>query len=363
MGCSAQIERERSHIICERRKSAGYAFRMGNSVSAIDAFPDDELLWRIEWIGGVGYNTSVPSEPQIDICLAQLPLGEVSPLSARSRCSQTKRTVKIGVGLLPYISITSVWQKRRSVVMDLTAYRHRLRIDTTSGRMVALDELTSSHNAIPRRAYLFGPSWPHVRRTRLVATEQHGDPCAVMVPTAEIIRFYYGTIEGVFLRLPGPTPDHPRWLVLRIERCSAPFPFDRVIVGRDNNGTHGQNVEDETLRSAWAKTAKTEESEREARTQAPDTFRSNKEPQRGLEPLRIDLVEDRFEYLRGKMLVKEEKAVQRYRHVPMEPAANQMLNGLGTGQGTWGASNLLLTKLTTVQSGFAGQHGDICASN
>ncbi len=46
--------------------------------------PDDDLLWRIEWIGGVGYNTSVPSDPQIEICLAQLPAGETNPLSARS---------------------------------------------------------------------------------------------------------------------------------------------------------------------------------------------------------------------------------------------------------------------------------------
>src|SRR5271157_2523975 len=85
---------------------------MGNPVYAIDEFPDDDLPWRIEWIGGLGYNTSVPSEPRIDVCLAQLPLGERNPLSARSRSSQTKRTDKIGVGLLPYISIASVWQKR-----------------------------------------------------------------------------------------------------------------------------------------------------------------------------------------------------------------------------------------------------------
>ena len=38
---------------------------MGEAVYAIDDFPDDELLWRIEWIGGVGYNTSVPSDPLI----------------------------------------------------------------------------------------------------------------------------------------------------------------------------------------------------------------------------------------------------------------------------------------------------------
>src|SRR5271157_4519485 len=34
-----------------------------------------------EWIGGVGYNTSVPSNPQIEICLAQLPAGETNPLA------------------------------------------------------------------------------------------------------------------------------------------------------------------------------------------------------------------------------------------------------------------------------------------
>jgi hypothetical protein len=50
--------------------------------------------------------------------------------------------------------------------------------------------------------------------------------------------------------MPGPTPDNPRWLVLRIERCSAPFPFDRVIVDRDNNSTPGKNVENENLMSA-----------------------------------------------------------------------------------------------------------------
>ena len=42
----------------------------------------------------IGYNTSVPSEPQIEVSLAQLPKGERNPLSARARSSQVeKRTV------------------------------------------------------------------------------------------------------------------------------------------------------------------------------------------------------------------------------------------------------------------------------
>jgi len=416
---------------------------VGNAIYAIDAFPDDDLLWRIEWIGGIRYNTSVPSDPLIDICLAQLPGGEINPLSARSRSCETKTMVKIGVGLLPYISIASVWQNRRPVMTDCAAYRHRLRLNTKLCSTVALGDLTASHNGIPRRYYRFGASWPHVRRTLLLALEQDGDPFAVMVPTAEIIRFYYApstrlaqalfwgeynqtfnaersgifdqgvvrvhlrrwledqdawtlgrymcspvmqreasrlykglqlyhlnstnlitepdqslpcgfpfegstTVQGICLALPGPTPNsRPRWLILRIERCSGPFPFDGVIVDRDNNSAPGENTEDENLAPAWAKA---EKAEGEVEMPAPDMFRSNEEPRRGLDPLKIDLVEDRFEDLRSKKLVKEEKIVQRFRHSPMKMAAGEMLTGLGTGQGTWGTSNLQLTKLTTIQS-------------
>lgn len=415
---------------------------MGDAVYAIDAFPDDDFLWRIDWIGGVGYNADAPSDPLIDICLAQLPAGEANPLSVRARSSQTKRTVKIGVGLLPYIAIASVWQQRRPVFTDVSACRQRLRVDTSSCRTVALGNLIDRVNAIPRSSYLFGPSWPRVRRTLLATVEQDGDPYAVMVPTAELIRFYYApstrlaqavfwgeyshtfdpehsgifeegavkvhlrrwmedqdawtlaryicspvmqreasrlyrslqlhqinatsalsepneaiecgfpfegltTLQGIFLPLPGLTPKTPRWLILRIERCSAPFPFDRVIVDRDNNSAPGANSDDKNLVPAWAKK---EESERAVEMLAPDRFQSNEEPRRGLEPLKIDLIEDRFEYLSGKKLAKEEKVVQHYRYAPMAAIANQMLTGLGTGQGTWGASNLQLTKLTTVQS-------------
>ena|SRR5689334_1034768 len=125
---------------------------MAEAVYAIDDFPADDLLWRIEWIGGVGYNTNVPSDPLIDVCLAQLPVGETNPLSARSRSSQTKRTVRIGIGLLPYISIASVWRRHRPVPTNLAASRHRLRIDTSSCRTVPLADLA---NTIPRSSCLF----------------------------------------------------------------------------------------------------------------------------------------------------------------------------------------------------------------
>jgi len=55
-----------------------------------------------------------------------------------------------------------------------------------------------------------------------------------------------GPVQCIVIRLPGAAPDSPpRWLILQLERCSAPFPFERVMVDRDNNSAHGENAEDE----------------------------------------------------------------------------------------------------------------------
>src|SRR5450755_4261854 len=67
-----------------------YDSRVGKTVYKIEEFPDDDRLWRIEWIGGVRYNATVPSDPLMDICLTRLPPGETNPLSARARSSEAK---------------------------------------------------------------------------------------------------------------------------------------------------------------------------------------------------------------------------------------------------------------------------------
>jgi hypothetical protein len=141
---------------------------MGSVVYAIEAFPNDDLLWRIDWIGGVQHNLDAPSDPLIDVCLAQLPQGEANPLSTRSLAFNAKTTAKITVGLLPFISIASVWQRRRPVVTNLEAYRRRLKIDTSLCRTALLGDLAMRFRVIPKRSYFFG----HVLDGKLNATER-----------------------------------------------------------------------------------------------------------------------------------------------------------------------------------------------
>jgi hypothetical protein len=115
-----------------------------------------------------------------------------------------------------------------------------------------------------------------------------------------------------------------------------------------------------------------DKSQREAVKQAPDIFQSNEEPQRGTDPLRIDLIEDRYEYLSDRKLVKEEKVVQRYRFSPMKADAIQLLTGLGYGTGNVGCEQPAAHQTdaranagteTAGCARLAGKLGDICAGH
>ena len=71
-----KLSANRSTLFANER-AGRYDLRVGKTVYTIEEFPDDDRFWRIEWIGGVRYNPTVPSDPLMDVCLTQLPDGGV----------------------------------------------------------------------------------------------------------------------------------------------------------------------------------------------------------------------------------------------------------------------------------------------
>jgi hypothetical protein len=55
LGCPRKLSANRDTLFANGESRPVVALRMGNSVYTIDAFSDDDRLWRIEWIGGGGY--------------------------------------------------------------------------------------------------------------------------------------------------------------------------------------------------------------------------------------------------------------------------------------------------------------------
>lgn len=114
------------------------------------------------------------------------------------------------------------------------------------------------------------------------------------------------TIEAVHLPLPGPSSHRKRVLLLRLLRCSAPFPFDQLLCDRDNRNLKGEESGENDLKPGWRRRNEREDKDLdEWGNPTTENLYSDGEPQAGLSPLEISICEDRFSYLDGKFLLKD----------------------------------------------------------
>lgn len=159
-------------------------------------------------------------------------------------------------------------------------------------------------------------------------------------------------IEAIHVALPGRKFGADRVLILRLLRCSGPFPFDQLLVDRDNRNLKGPNSGEEDLPPAWRQ--KNEEEDKcldEWGNPIDHTLHSDSEPFRGTTPLVSTIREDRFAYLDGKQLLKEEPERQKYRSAPMVDGTTRRLRGFGTGGGIWGNAERKRAEINTSRPG------------
>lgn len=413
-------------------------------VYGIKAFPRGEHLWRVVLFGGISKNPRIPSEPVIETLLSRVPDDVTDPLSPAALNSNQKFKAEIGVGMLPYVSISSCWRDRRPVPVNTVNFQRTLALDTADVRVLTIGELYQKHKVMPPSAYNFGTHWHIAAQTLVAAIQVRGDPWAVIIPTIELIRFYYGAstrlaqelfwgryhstfnyeksgdlgagthrihlrdfiddtdawtlarfrssthmqmqvrglyndyqkfgadwhggspppfrplccgfpfagrteIEAVGLPLPGSTGSD-RFLVLRMLKCSAPFPFDQLVRTRDNDSQKGENCDDPNLPHGWVTSIENENNEESPDDKDKNLVNTDDEPSKDVEILKIDIHQDRFTYLAGKELIKPKKDEQKVRGCPVVTGTNPSVPGLSTGEGMWGEIRNRPIKINTSKS-------------
>ncbi|MDO6426566.1 hypothetical protein Q4489_06045 [Thalassotalea sp. 1_MG-2023] len=127
-----------------------------------------------------------------------------------------------------------------------------------------------------------------------------------------------------------------RYLVLGIEHCSAPFPFENLTAGRDNDPTQSEG-EDEI---SDADKATAFPAARHKTSDGKKSFQNTDEPDQAKTKEHIPLPTDRFGAIAGKKVDRPEKDQCRYisrlRNVPKEDESKN----LGTGQGNLDGSEI-----------------------
>lgn len=140
----------------------------------------------------------------------------------------------------------------------------------------------------------------------------------------------------------------PRWLVLRLTGCTKPLPFGDIVAVKDEEyldcqggESDGNEAEGEAVRKIYSQVKEPKQG---------DVFKSDTEPSRKLKPLEVQMPEDRFDGLKGKKLIKPPPVmIERGNATTIVlPEEQETIDGLGSGDGTWGNSSLRRVRLHNV---------------
>lgn len=122
---------------------------MRKAIPRIKEFPDDGRIWRVDWFGGVERNHMIPTEPKIQLIISPL-LDGITDYAASSAVNhEERRTISIGVGQLPLVTIGSLWLNRQAAGKDKIF--HNLAISPDTVRLVKSDTKVDGQPLILKR--------------------------------------------------------------------------------------------------------------------------------------------------------------------------------------------------------------------
>lgn len=164
---------------------------MRKAIPKIKEFPDDGRIWRVDWFGGVEHNPQVPSEPKIQLIISPVVNGTADYASSNAVNHEERRSISIGVGQLPLVTIGSLWQNRHCLVENAGKSKafDNLLISPETVRLLKSDALLDGDSLIRKKYHQIGAGLA----AHCLAIAWQGDPYGIIIPVAEIIRFYYAT--------------------------------------------------------------------------------------------------------------------------------------------------------------------------
>ncbi len=392
----------------------------------IKEMPGDGRVWRVDWFGGVSYDVNVPTEPKIGIFISPVTDGVIKNYaSQQSVCGDEQKIIHVGVGQLPLLSIGSLW-KNKLPLSQVAGERHtfkNIHISKEKVQQIKASHKFGENNLINRYYYRLGAGL----NANCLAIEYEGDPFGIIVPTAELIRFYYATSsdlskaifkgdfkhaldsivnlqetafnkeerefvikrrkhfddvdsliiarilssplaknsvdrihdslikafatgesfgwpesyfpfkgttnwKALIKRLPYRDENgQEKWtkLVLSIQGCSAPFPYESIVLGKDNDNTrinHDDEQKNEDDKPAYIR-------QRDEATHGE--LQSAEEPDISIQQVLLSRPVDRFSFVNKIDQIEPVKDSNEYINTKATRYANTATSQLGTGDGSY----------------------------
>ena len=169
---------------------------MARNIPKIQEFPADERYWRVDAFGAIIRNHNIPSEPFIQIVISPFVDNDLSSKEPKELASSNavndddRKSIQIGVGQLPFVSIGSVW--RNGFVQSFKAGTENIlygvNIIDENIKIISANHKIDGKYLVPPNYYKFGKEGLY---SKLIAINSKGDPFGILIPAIEVIRFYY----------------------------------------------------------------------------------------------------------------------------------------------------------------------------
>lgn len=163
---------------------------MTEGLPSIKEFPHDDRIWRVDWFGAVERNPQVFSEPTIQVIISPLASDYKDPASRGAVIDHERHSIRIGVGQLPIITVGSLWNNgtRQTIAAGGIESLSNIQISPDTVRQISSGHKEDDQWVIPPNYHTVGPGGLNAQ---CLAIEYKGDPFGIIIPTAEVIRFYY----------------------------------------------------------------------------------------------------------------------------------------------------------------------------
>ena len=161
-------------------------------VIQIKEFPNDGRVWRIDWFGAVRKNDNVPTEPTIDVYLRPVSVTDKTSIADFGWLNKERICCTIGVGQLPVLTIGSLWKNGKLLDYQVIVPSNlpNVNIAEDSVRLIEAGHKDQNGYIINKAAFDIG-GFKNGLSARCLAIESDGDPYSIIIPVAEVIRFYY----------------------------------------------------------------------------------------------------------------------------------------------------------------------------
>lgn len=207
-------------------------------IPGIKEFPSDNQYWRVDWFGAIQPNPKVAREPALQVIITPFKTPDIKTLTPNKLASASsslvdyneQRTIQIGTGQLPMLCIGSIWRNNEfqpQLAGQITEF-NSLEISERTTRTLNASSKEQNQYIIPFSHYRFGKDGFF---SKMVAIEHEGDPYGILVPMAELVRFYYAVSTDLADVVFSGDLKHNLHSVLNMEHTWSEPQDEREVIG------------------------------------------------------------------------------------------------------------------------------------